>query len=148
MRNEPWITLSPDEGGEKNQTEEMTNMERMVVGRAPLGLPFSLGVLAGDTLYLSGAIGFDEKKNTVVAGGIEPETRKAMEQLERVLKEAGMDLTHVVKVTVYLADMDDFQAFNRVYGEYFSDNFPARETVAVKGLALDAKIEMSFVAVR
>jgi 2-iminobutanoate/2-iminopropanoate deaminase len=132
----------------KNHTEEMTIMNRIVIGRAPMGLPFSLGVLAGDTLYLSGAIGFDEKENTVVPGGIEPETRKAMEHLERVLKEAGMDLTHVVKVTVYLADMNDFQMFNRVYGGYFSDHLPARETVAVKGLALGARVEMSFVAVR
>jgi len=123
-------------------------MDKRAIGRAPMGLPFSLGVLAGDTFYLSGAIGFDERTNGVIPGGIEAETRKAMEHLERVLREAGMDLTHVVKVTVYLADMNDFPIFNRVYGGYFSDHLPARETVAVKGLALGARVEMSFVAVR
>lgn len=123
-------------------------MDKTAIGRAPMGLPFSLGVLAGDTFYLSGAIGFDERTNGVIPGGIEAETRKAMEHLERVLKEAGMNLTHVVKATVYLADMNDFQTFNRVYGEHFSDHLPARETVAVRGLALGARVEMSFVAVR
>lgn len=123
-------------------------MEKIIIGKAPKGLPFSRGILAGDTFYLSGSIGFDERENKVVAGGIEAETRKAIENLEVVLREGGMDLTHVVKVTAYLADINDYEKFNRVYGEYFSDHLPTRETVAVSGLALGAKIELSFIAVR
>lgn len=123
-------------------------MKKIIIGKAPKGLPFSRGILAGDTFYLSGSIGFDERENKVVAGGIEAETRKAIENLEIVLREGGMDLTHVVKVTAYLADINDYEKFNRVYGEYFSDHLPTRETVAVSGLALGAKIELSFIAVR
>lgn len=123
-------------------------MERTIIGKAPRGLPFSLGVLVGNTAYLSGAIGFDESKDSLVKGGIESETRKAIEILKTVLGEAGMDLGHVVKVTVYLADMNEYEKFNQVYGEYFSSHRPARETVAVSGLALGARVELSLIAVR
>lgn len=123
-------------------------MEKKIIGKAPRGLPFSLGVLVGNTAYLSGAIGFDESKNTLVEGGIEAETRRAIEILKSVLEQAEMDLRHVVKVTAYLANMNDFGKFNRIYGDYFSVHRPARETVAVSGLALGARIELSLIAVR
>jgi 2-iminobutanoate/2-iminopropanoate deaminase len=105
-------------------------------------------VLAGDTFYLSGAIGYDRERGEVVPGGIEAETRRAIENLRRILRKADMGLEDVVKVTVYLRSMDDYQAFNETYAAFFPTNPPARETVAVSGLALGARIELSFVAVR
>lgn len=123
-------------------------LEKKIIGRGPKGLPFCEGVLVGDTLYLSGSIGFDKERGAMVEGGIEPETRQAIENLKQTLDKAGMSLSDVVKVTVYLKTMDDYQAFNKVYALYFKENPPARETVAVSGLAFDASIELSFVAVR
>lgn len=102
----------------------------------------------GDTLYLSGAIGFDRETGRVVEGGIAAETRKAIGNLKETLAKAGMDLEDVVKVTVYLRSMEDYQAFNEVYAQYFPKDPPARETVAVSGLALGAAIELSFIAVK
>lgn len=121
---------------------------KQIIGRGPRGLPFCEGVLVGDTFYLSGSIGYDQEKGAVVPGGIVPETKQAMENLRGVLKKVGMDLKDVVKVTVYLRSMDDYGAFNEVYASYFPENPPARETVAVSGLALGANIELSFIAVR
>lgn len=121
---------------------------KLVIGKAPMGLPFSEGVLVGDTLYLSGAIGYDPELGGIVPGGIVPETRRAIENLESVLQKAGMDLKDVVKVTVYLSTMEDYQKFNDVYSGYFPESPPARETVAVSGLALGARVELSFIAVR
>jgi 2-iminobutanoate/2-iminopropanoate deaminase len=122
--------------------------ERKQIGTGPRGLPFCEGVLAGDTFYLSGAIGYDHEAGSVVPGGIEPETRRAVENLGRVLQKVGMDLRNVVKVTVYLRSMDDYAAFNAAYAAFFPTDPPARETVAVSGLALGANIELSFIAVR
>lgn len=121
---------------------------KKVIGEGPRGLPFSQGVLVGQTLYLSGAIGYDPETGGVVPGGIVPETRKAIENLKAVLEKVGMGLGDVVKATVYLTDMKDYDAFNEVYRSYFPENPPARETVAVCGLALGAKVEMSFIAVK
>ncbi|MGQ9653701.1 MAG: RidA family protein [Thermodesulfobacteriota bacterium] len=122
--------------------------KKQIIGRGPIGLPFCEGVLVGDTLYLSGAIGFDREAGRVVEGGIAAETRKAIGNLKETLAKAGMDLEDVVKVTVYLRSMEDYQAFNEVYAEYFPKDPPARETVAVSGLALGAAIELSFIAVK
>ena len=121
---------------------------KQIIGRGPRGLPFCEGVLAGDTFYLSGSIGYDHERGGVVPGGIVPETHQAIQNLRGVLQKVGMDLVHVVKVTVYLRSMDDYGAFNEVYASYFPENPPARETVAVSGLALGASIELSFIAVR
>ncbi len=121
---------------------------KQIIGKAPKGLPFCEGVLTGNTLYLSGSIGFDKNTGSLVEGGIVPETRKAIENLRETLQKAGMDLGNVVKVTVFLKSMDDYQAFNEAYASFFPENPPARETVAVSGLAFDARVELSFIAVR
>ena len=121
---------------------------KQIVGKGPRGLPFCDGVLAGDTFYLSGSIGYDHELGKVVPGGIEPETRRAVENLRATLRKAGMDLQDVVKVTVYLRSMEDYPTFNQVYATFFPTDPPARETVAVSGLALGANIELSFIAVK
>lgn len=121
---------------------------KKIIGRAPKGLPFCEGVAVGDTFYLSGSIGFDHETGRLVEGGIAAETKKAMENLHETLRKAGMDFKDVVKVTVFLKSMDDYQAFNEVYASYFSEDPPAREATAVAGLAFDASIELSFIAVK
>lgn len=121
---------------------------KKIIGKAPKGLPFCEGVMAGDTFYLSGSIGFDHETDNLVQGGIVAETRRAMENLHMTLQKAEMDFTNVVKVTIYLKTMDDFQQFNEIYATYFPKDPPARETSAAAGLAFDARVELSCIAVR
>jgi reactive intermediate/imine deaminase len=122
--------------------------QKQIIGKGPRGLPFCEGVLVGDTCYLSGSIGYDREAGKVVEGGIAAETRRAIENLRETLGKVGMDLTHVVKATVYLQSMEDYEAYNEAYASFFPKDPPARETVAVSGLALGAKVELSFIAVK
>jgi len=117
-------------------------------GAPSLGLPFSPGLMVGDTLYLSGVIGAGAD-GMPVAGGLEPELRQAMTNAQNVLKAAGMDFSDVVSVTVYLADIKDFQQMNQIYKEYFkTEPLPTRSTVAVVALARGARMEITMTAVR
>jgi 2-iminobutanoate/2-iminopropanoate deaminase len=112
------------------------------------GLPYSPGILVGDTLYLAGQLGRDPATARLVPGGIEPETRQALANLRTVLRAAGMDFGDVVSVTVFLRNFDEFETFNRVYREHFPTDPPARATVGVTRLNLDAAIELQMVAAR
>ncbi len=106
-------------------------------------LPFSQAVRHGDTLYLSGAIGNLAGKMELVPGGIEAESKAMMENIAAVLKEAGADFSHVFKCVVYLADMAEWGAFNKVYVPYFSKgHFPARTAIGAHQLILGARVEM------
>lgn len=112
----------------------------------PVG-PYSPGIDVGDTVYLAGQIGLAGGK--MVEGGVEAETRQLMKNAAAVLKNAGLDFSHVVKTTVFLADIQDFQAMNQVYAGFFEGSIPpARSTVAVAALALGARVEIDFIAVR
>jgi 2-iminobutanoate/2-iminopropanoate deaminase len=113
----------------------------------PVG-PFAQAVWAGDLLYASGQVGQDPATGTMVAGGIEGETRQAFENLRRVLTAAGLGFEHVIKAHVFLADIDDFAAMNAIYGTIFDAPFPARTTVQVARLALDARVEIDVIARR
>lgn len=116
--------------------------------RAPnTGLPFSPGILVGNTLYLAGHLGRDPVTSELVPGGIEAETRQALANLGEVLKTAGMSFQDVTSVTVYITSFDDFAAFNAVYREFFPDNPPARATVQVAALNAGARVELQMVAV-
>ena len=107
------------------------------------GLPFSQAVRSGNTLYLSGAIGNLPGKMALVPGGIEAESRQMMENIREVLKAVGADFAHVVKAVVYLADMADWPAFNKVYVPYFAaGKFPARTAIGAHQLILNARVEM------
>jgi len=117
-------------------------------GSTALQLPFSPGVLVGDTLYLSGVIGSDAS-GQLAPGGFEPEMRQAFANAQAVLKAAGMDYGDVVSVTVYLGDIKDFPQMNQIYKEYFkSEPLPARSTVAVKDLVRGARLEVTMSAAR
>jgi len=111
------------------------------------GLPFSDGMLAGNTLYIAGQEGMDDS-GKLVPGGIGPETRAALDNIEKVVKAAGLELKDVVSVTVYLADIHDFPEMNKVYKGVVPDPKPARATVQVAALVNDARIEISAIAVK
>lgn len=112
------------------------------------GLPYSPGILVGDTLYLSGQLGRDPDTAKLVPGGIEAETRQALKNLGEVLTTAGMTYGDVVSVTAFIADFADFPRFNAVYREVFASEPPARATVQVAGLNLGARVEIQMIAVR
>lgn len=112
------------------------------------GLPYSPGILAGDTLYLSGQLGRDPATAKLVPGGIDAETRQALKNLREVLRAAGMDYQDVVSVTAFIADFADFPTFNEAYREVFANDPPARATVQVAGLNLGARVEIQMIAAR
>ncbi len=114
---------------------------------APIG-PYSHSVLIGNTLYTSGQVAKDAVSGEMVQSDIKAETAKVMENLQAILVEAGMDFTNVVKTTIYCTDLGNFAQINEVYGSYFTSDFPARETVQVVKLPLNANVEISVVAVK
>ena len=109
----------------------------------PIG-PYSQAVLIKDTLYASGQIAYDAS----LSGDIEKESIQVMENLEAVLKTAEMGFGNVVKCSIFLKSMDDFGKVNEVYGRYFKQNPPARETVQVAKLPKDVNVEISLIAVK
>ncbi len=106
------------------------------------GLPFSSAVRVGDMLYLSGQIGIPPGASNLVPGGIAVETRQTMENIGRVLEYAGSSMDRVVKCTVFLADIAEYQEMNAVYATFFPKDPPARSTVAASGLAFGARVEI------
>ena len=114
---------------------------------APIG-PYSQAVLSGNTLYTSGQIAMDPITGSLIMGSIEAETTQVMENMKAVLTEAGMTFEHVVKVSIFISNMDDFAQINEVYNQYFSSNYPARETVQVTRLPKDVNLEISMIAVK
>jgi len=113
----------------------------------PIG-PYSQAVKVGGWLYISGQIPLDPSTGEVVEGGVESQTRRVLENIKAILEAAGYTINDVVKVTVYLVDLNDFQAFNKVYSEYFSNHYPARTTVQVSALPRNARIEIDVIAYR
>lgn len=111
------------------------------------GLPFSDGVIAGNTLYIAGQEGTDES-DKLVAGGVGAETTAALQNIQRVLKAAGFELKDVVSVTVYLADIHEFPDMNKVYKTVMPDPKPARATIQAAALVNNARIEISAIAVK
>jgi 2-iminobutanoate/2-iminopropanoate deaminase len=108
--------------------------------------PYSQAIRAGEFVFCSGQVGLDASTGELIGGGIEAQTARAIQNLEGVLKAAGLDLTHVVKTTVFLISMDDFPAMNEAYGKFFAGKPPARSTVAVKTLPKGALVEIEAIA--
>lgn len=111
-------------------------------GTSDLGLPFSDAVRVGEMLYLSGQIGVMPGTVELVAGGITEETRQTMENIKAVLDNNGSSLDQVVKCTVMLADIGEWQQVNAVYVTYFPEHLPARSAFGADGLALGARVEI------
>ncbi len=117
--------------------------------RAPKAIgPYSVGVWAGDLLYLSGQTPLDPATGQLVTGGIDAQTHRVFDNLESALRDAGLTMDHVIKCNVYLVDMGDFAAMNAAYRERFAAPYPARTTVAVKALPREARVEIELVARR
>jgi reactive intermediate/imine deaminase len=114
---------------------------------APNTYPFSGAVRVGNMLYLSGALGNDLATKKLVPGGIEAETKQTLENIKATLERNGSDLDHVVKCTVFMADIQEWPRMNEVYKKYFLKHFPARSAVAGSGLALGARVEIECIAV-
>jgi 2-iminobutanoate/2-iminopropanoate deaminase len=110
-------------------------------------LPFSDGVIAGDTLYVAGQEGTDDK-GKLAAGGIAAEAQAALANIEKIVKSAGFEMKDIVSVTVYLADIHEFGDMNKVYKSVMPDPKPARATVQVAALVNNARIEISAIAVK
>ena len=113
---------------------------------APIG-PYSQAVIANGFLFASGQVAFDPATGELVLTDIQAETRQVMENIKAILEEAKLSFANVVKATIFLSDMQLFAQVNEVYGSYFTANFPARETVAVKTLPRNVNIEVSITAV-
>jgi len=112
---------------------------------SPIG-PYSQAVMYGNTLFMSGQIAIDPKTSELVEGEIEEETKQVMENIKATLAAANMDMSNIIKSSIFILDMGLFSRINKVYGEYFESDFPARETVAVKTLPKNVNIEISVIA--
>ncbi len=116
--------------------------------KAPAAVgPYSQANRAGELVYTAGQIPLDPATGKMVEGGIEAQTRRALENLQAVLEAAGAGLDSVLKTTVFLHDMGEFAAMNGVYAEFFPENPPARSAVQVAALPLGARVEIEAVAV-
>ncbi len=109
--------------------------------------PYSQAVRAGNTVYLSGQIGLEPATGELVKGGIEAEGRRVFQNLKAVAETAGQGLPQVVRLTVYLVNLNDFAKFNEIMAEYFHSPYPARATVGVASLPRDARVEVDAVMV-
>ena len=112
----------------------------------PIG-PYNQAIMAGNTLYISGQIAIDARTGNLIDTNIEAETHQVMLNLKAVLNAAGLDFINVVKTSIFLSDMNSFAKVNEIYGQYFTQDYPARETVAVKTLPKNVSVEISAIAV-
>ncbi len=119
---------------------------------APIG-PYNQAVKVGNLLFVSGQIALEPSSGNLITENIEEETHRVMKNIDAILKEAGAGFQHIVKTTIFLSDMSLFTTVNEIYGSYFSPEagaevpvFPARETVAVKGLPKNVNVEISVTA--
>ncbi len=120
--------------------------EVLPIGRAAASAPYSPVVRAGDLLFLSGQVAQDEQ-GQLLEGGFEPQCRKCLEQVKRLMEEAGGDLSYIVKTTVFLADLANFNRLNEIYREYFPTDRPARTCIQIAALPLNADVEIEAIAV-
>ncbi|MDF2186982.1 RidA family protein [Paraflavitalea sp. CAU 1676] len=124
-------------------------MEKKIINTtnapAPIG-PYSQAVQIGGLLFVSGQVAINPATGNIDATDVIGETHQVMHNIKAILSEAGMDFSHIVKTTIFLSDMSLFATVNEIYGKYFQSNFPARETVAVKGLPKNVNVEISVTA--
>ena len=123
------------------------NRDIIHTDQAPAAIgPYSQAVRAGQLVFTAGQLGIDPTTGKLVEG-VEAQTHQAMRNLQAILQAAGTDLAYVVKTTIFVADLNDFATINTVYGSYFEGAPPARSTVQVARLPLDARVEIEMVAV-
>lgn len=126
-------------------------MEKQIINTptapAPIG-PYNQAILAGDILFISGQICIDPDTGTLKNQDIQEETHQVMHNLRSILTASDMGFHNVVKTTIFITDMNRFSEINEVYGKYFADIFPARETVQVSALPKFVNVEISMIAVK
>ncbi len=123
-------------------------MKKIVLSKeapAPIG-PYSQAVIHGNTLYVSGQIAIEQSTGNMITDNIEDETDQVMKNLGFILKEAGADYNQIIKCSIFVSDMGNFAKINEVYGKYFPENPPARETVEVSCLPKNVNVEISCIA--
>ena len=126
----------------------MKTIVKTINAPEPIG-PYNQAVFAGNTLYISGQIAIDPKSGDLITGDLEKETKQVLDNLKAILTEAGLNLNHVVKTSIFISDMNNFGKINEVYSTYFnSKNAPARETVEVANLPKFVNVEISAIAVK
>lgn len=113
----------------------------------PIG-PYSQAIQAGNMLFVSGQIAIQKSTGQLVLGNIEEETIQVMTNIREILTAAGMDFSNVVKSSIFMKDMNNFPKINEVYGRYFKDNAPARESIEISRLPKDVNVEISCIAVK
>ena len=125
----------------------MKQLVQTILAPAAIG-PYSQAIQAGDTVYVSGQLPIDPATGQFAEGDIRDLTRQSLLNVQHILESVGLSMAHVVKTTVFLADMNDFAGMNEVYAEFFAAPFPARSAVAVKTLPKGASVEIECVAVK
>ncbi len=121
--------------------------QRIQTGRAPDAIgPYSQAIVTDTLVFCSGQGPMDPETNTLVEGDVAVQTERTMKNIEALLDEMGLDFGDVVKSTCYLADMDDFKAFNEVYGSFMPQPYPARTTIQAARLPLDILVEIEVIA--
>jgi 2-iminobutanoate/2-iminopropanoate deaminase len=137
-------------GGDRMSDTQNTGVRLIndIPGTAPAVGPYSQIAVAGDMVYLSGQLPIDPLSGRLVEGGIEQQTERVFDNIEALLKGAGLGLTDIVRCSVYLTDFSQFAAMNAVYEKRFKGHRPARETIGIHALALAAPIEITVIAYR
>ncbi|HSM33340.1 MAG TPA: RidA family protein [Anaerolineae bacterium] len=121
--------------------------ERIQTSKAPNAIgPYSQAIVTDTLVFCSGQGPMDPGTNTLVEGGVAVQTERTMLNIKALLGEMGLDLGDVVKTTCYLADMDDFKAFNEVYGSFMPEPYPARTTIEAARLPMDIRVEIEVIA--
>ncbi|HEY8781607.1 MAG TPA: RidA family protein [Mucilaginibacter sp.] len=114
---------------------------------APIG-PYSQAVIAGDFVFVSGQVAINPSTGELILDDIKTETKQVMENIKAILIAAGVDFSNIVKTSIFLKDMQNFAHVNEVYGGYFKEHFPARETVQVAGLPKNVNVEITVIAIK
>ncbi len=122
-------------------------MQMIETDKAPKAIgPYSQAVKCENLLFISGQIPIDPETQEMVKGGIEEQTKQVMENIKAIIEEAGINMEHIVKTTIFLKNLNDFQTVNEIYGSYFKEHKPARATIEVSNLPKGALIEIEAVA--
>lgn len=122
-------------------------MREVTTSEAPGGSgPFSQAIIEDGKIYTAGQGGVDPETGEIVDGGIVPETEQVLQNIKKILEAAGASLNDVIKVNIYLTNIEDYDELNEAYGEFFDDPYPARSVVEVSDLPIDIRIEVETVA--
>lgn len=122
-------------------------MKAISTSKAPAAIgPYSQAIQVGQLVYTSGQLPINQETGAFPEGGIKEQTRQSLTNVKAILEEVGLSMNHVVKTTVFMADMNDFAEMNSVYSEFFTEPYPARSAVAVKTLPKGALVEIEVVA--